>query len=153
MQLKSTNWSIIIFILLISTSCIDQKDEKTTYFKKFLNNQLNEELKNEADYLIITYMGCTGCVQKGITNIISNPKYALRFEKIIYSNTALNRFNSLEKLEANGILDSSDKIEYLNIGISGFSIISVHNGEISSVKNLTVKDFETKTGFHNFITK
>ena len=56
---------IITLVLINSISCNNTTDKTTRLFKSFLSNQLDTSIKENANYLIITYMGCTGCVNKG----------------------------------------------------------------------------------------
>jgi len=143
---------LVIITLISSTSCTNNSDKKTELFSLFLSNQLNANLKDSANYLIITYMGCTGCVHKGVNYINRYPQYiTLNYEKVIYSNTLLNRIPEIGVFKRNSVCDTSDRIEYLNLGLSGFSIIKIRKGIISEIINLDIRDTKDDSALKNYI--
>lgn len=141
-------------VLINSISCNNTTDKTTRLFKSFLSNQLDTSIKENANYLIITYMGCTGCVNKGIDYINNHPNYITsNFEKVIYSNTVLKRIPAIGEFKRNSVCDTSDRIEYLNLGISGFSIIKIRKGVISGINNLDVRDTKNDSTFLKYFLR
>ncbi len=142
---------VIILVFINSISC-NNIDKTTKLFESFLFNQLNTRIKGDANYLIITYMGCTGCVHKGIEYINKYPNYiTTNFEKVIYSKTILERIPAIDEFKRNSICDTSDRIEILNLGISGFSIIRIKSGLVSEIRNLNTKDIRNDSTFIEYI--
>ena len=152
--MRKTGIILIILVFINSISCNNASDKTTELFKSFLSNQLNTSIKENANYLVITYMGCTGCVHKGIDYINKHPSYITsNFEKIIYSNTVLKRIPAIGDFKRNSVCDTSDRIEYLNLGISGFSIIKIRKGVISKIKNLDIRDTKNDSTFLIFFNE
>ena len=151
--MRKTGLIVIFWVLINSISCTNNTDRTTKLFKSFLYNQLDTSIKEDANYLVITYMGCTGCVHKGIDYINKYPNYITsNFEKVIYSKTLLERIPAIDEFKRNSICDTSDRIEILNLGISGFSIIRVRNGLVSEIRNLNTKDIRNDSTFIEYIS-
>jgi hypothetical protein len=122
----------ITFFLLISIAlgCATKDLDRTSIFKKYLNNELKIQIPEEKHlFIIIPKTGCQGGIE--YTLIALEDKILPSANITVISNNVQSAFYLSAKWNIKK--DTSGKLEYLNIGISNVTFITTEGGKIQSI--------------------
>ncbi|MCX6232265.1 MAG: thioredoxin family protein [Bacteroidetes bacterium] len=144
---------ILIFIICSFTiSCTNHKSQ-SKILTDYLSCLLNKNYKENGKYLIVTPRGCLGCISSNLLYLKKNPLCLKQFLGIVYSNTIAEQFPDIKTLEISKYCDSTNKLDVLNIGVSGLAIVTLKKNEVVKIENSNVNISSQLNLLNNFYKK
>ena len=145
MRKQNYIYIIIVFTLL---SCAAKKEDRVTrIFSNYINQNLNLKIKDNLHYFIlIPKLGCKGCFKEALLELDTIvTKNNEKHFTIITTNTEI--ISNELKNRASILIDTSGKLDVLNLEISNLTLVETENKKVNFLKSISTLNGERLANF------
>lgn len=126
---------IIVLFSLLSCSSDNKYEYKERLFKKYLFENFSEKKSNnDAVYVFIPKMACSGCVNAFISDF-QTFKDTINCSLITVITSDTNTYNRLKKY-SNILYDYKGNIDRINLELSSVTLFYTKNMKIINIENI-----------------
>lgn len=147
-----------IFIIIVINGCNRHLD-KSTILTKHLQELLQDNYQENANYIVINTNGCLGCISKNILFLKNNTHILHNYKGLITTELIIEQFPYIKNLPIDEYIDTSNVLETLNTGVTGLSTVTIKDNKVVRLLNsnvLVTSDdskmntfFKTERGFNS----
>ena len=135
---------ICIILVLCSLNGCKETDKRSRFLKQYMKEVFPDYKMKDGEYLFLLPGGCMRCNEMVVATLCQTPEILNEhYHAVILSQKTLTLYgDTIRHIHQNILIDETNKIDRMSLGIWGIAVIKIKNKKIVASKSMTVNDYE-----------
>lgn len=118
--------------------------KRSSFFMTYMQETFPDFAVTDGEYLFILPNGCFSCNKSTCHFLTLNPTVIKnKYNAILISQSTLDALpENILSIDNNFLIDKTNKLDHMALGIAGISILKIKDKQIVAYKSMNVKDFQ-----------